>query len=465
MEILSVPRVAISGVKAGVGKALLGIGITHELRRRGLSVSPVMHGPNLLQGTIHKRISGRYVRCIDPRILNEGEIVLSTYFSGIGADLILCHGQAGLFDGYSPNSFRGSDAELCSLTRTPVVLVVDVDGFGASVAALYKGYSDFVNGCDICGAILNRVELGAGREVKNRDFFEVAFQAASQPAPIGALPTMNLIQALPPRDLSVQTEPSSLSVQFFVELGQLVSQHIDLDELLLRAGNVASVRLEDFDYQPSSRRCRIAVSDDSCFNVLFQDNLDLLRYYGAEIVTFSPLADTELPSKVGGLYLTGAYLPAYIDELSKNSAMKRAIREFSRNGGVIYSEGAGTAYLCKEFKLGKSTEVFPGVGLIDACVAYSPGQVVVSELTAAQDSILGQTGTMIRGILGGTWKVTKEGVPIKTVRVAIPGADTTSEGYSPNVQTFATFCFLHMGSNLGVAQNIVDAAEVAEQLA
>ena len=57
------------------------------------------------------------------------------------ADLVLCEGVMGLFDGTGTEGETGSTAELARMTGWPVVLVVDARGQGASAAALLRGFA------------------------------------------------------------------------------------------------------------------------------------------------------------------------------------------------------------------------------------------------------------------------------------------------------------------------------------
>ena len=46
---------------------------------------------------------------------------------------------------------------------------------------------------------------------------------------------------------------------------------------------------------------------DAAFHIYDPDNLDLLRDMGAELVSFSPLKDRQLPPDIDGLYFGGGH--------------------------------------------------------------------------------------------------------------------------------------------------------------
>src|SRR4051794_11198293 len=73
------------------------------------------------------------------------------------AELVLCEGVMGLFDGTGPDGEAGSTAELARLTGWPVVLVVDARGQGASAAALIAGFARHDPALPLAGIIFNRV--------------------------------------------------------------------------------------------------------------------------------------------------------------------------------------------------------------------------------------------------------------------------------------------------------------------
>ena len=459
MELLSVPRLLISGLSDGVGKAMIGIGLTHELRKRGVGISCAVVGPNLPQAIVYKRISGRFVRTLDDRLLSRGQMLASVYHAGVGADLLLIHGGKGADLIQHQSALPNSDVDLAGLTKTPVLLVVDATKLGPDIDSMIRSYAGLAGSFEIGGCIINRIRES---DDKGSDAYTNAMVNAGLRAPVGIIPELQAYGVLPPRSIDLQDRPPGVPLQFFIDMGNVVSQYINIDELVERAGEVQSVRLENFEYRPLARRARIAVTDDSAFNICFQDNLDLMRFYGAEIANFSLLADAQIPRKCGALYLTGAFLREYASELSANKGMMKSIREFAERGGVIYSEGEGTAYLFEEFKAGE--EKCQGVGLIEGCASFSSPGLQYTESLALEESILGGEGTKLRGIANGLWRLSGASSTMRALRISRGRGESVQEGYSPGAQVLATFCYNHFGSNPSVAKALVDASQVVQRL-
>lgn len=465
MDTYTIPRVLISGSASGVGKSLVSMGIAYELRKRNVSASCCVVGPRMAQASILRRISGRYVRSLDNQILTNEQMMLSLRHSMLGSDLILIDGRDGLYDSPNPHSLEDSDAKLAATTSTPVVLVLDVRNFGSSIAALYKGYIEAAKDFNVAGAIFNHLQpSGQGSIARTAEYYRDSIDAFGLPAAVGAVPYARLQAILPPPGVSQLRNTTILPHQFFIDVEKLIGSYIDIDKLVEIASHASVLRVEDPLGPPSSRKCRIAVSDDSCFSVGYQDNLDLLRYFGAEIVSFSPLADETLPSNIGAVYLRGAFLGEYGEELAANSSMCQALREFADGGGVIYAEGSSSAFLCKEYRGHGRSVALQGVGIIDASAVAENASTEYVTAELLDDSVLGAPGQEIKGLCSREWRMTGEGRLPKSARLLYPGSMTVPEGYSPGAQIFCTFSFLHFGSNPHIAKNLVEAAQVVKTL-
>src|SRR5581483_277657 len=114
----------------------------------------------------------------------------------------------------------------------------------------------------------------------------------------------------------------------------------------------------------------IAVARDEAFQFTYEDNLDLLRVAGAEIVFFSPLRDAALPPRTGGVILSGGFPEVYAQALAANRPLHDALRAAHRRGLPIYAECGGLMYLTQA--------IIDGDGTRHEMVALLPGHSVMS---------------------------------------------------------------------------------------
>ncbi|NDC39111.1 MAG: DUF1611 domain-containing protein [Proteobacteria bacterium] len=457
MEKASVPRIMLAGTSAGVGKSLVTLGLAYELRRRGLSVSICITHSNLSQALLYRRVSGRYVRCIDPRLLSAGQIVLALREAAVGADIVLIDGTGGLFDGGSAGIFDGADSDIAALTRTPTALVMDGRCGGNTVGATLKGFLHYAQGFPLVGAVLNRVDEASAddlRAVRDDAFFETVMQSMHLPKLVGTLPAA--VCELPelPQLVSQEHNLGALSRKGLSELSSMVQRHFRLDELLQIAQHAPPLVLPPLEQRPEPQFARIAVADDSCFGLCFQDNLDLMRQSGAELIGFSPVADQRLPEDIGGIYLTAGYIDEYALDLAANAGLMTAMREFVGNGGVVYAEGASVALLSERFRSGERYLI--GMGILPSSAESHPEELGYSEGVSTEGSVLGEGGLLCKGIYTNRWRYSRDIPAIKCMQVARLPHRSEAEGFSPTPNVLATFDLWHWGSCPDIAANFVN---------
>ena len=85
---------------------------------------------------------------------------------------------------------------------------------------------------------------------------------------------------------------------------------------------------------------------DNAFCFYYEENLEVLRELGAELVPFSPVRDEKLPEEIAGIYLGGGYPETYERELSENTKMKQAIQQAVETGMPVIAECCGFMYVC-----------------------------------------------------------------------------------------------------------------------
>lgn len=474
MSLFSVPRFILSSTTSGIGKSLLGIGLSVAFKKRDINLSCCVIGPRLAEATAFRRMSRRFVYSLDEKLLSREQMISCIYNAGVGADLLFIEGHKGLYDGYISGLYRGSDASIAELTKTPVVLAFDSRGFEASIAAVIKGYTELARGFQVSASIANRMPIDQNRRDELKATFDDALIEAGLPTLVGAVPEIEINEHEPIDQVSELVTQTLYSRQFLIDLANFVNQYIDLESLVKIAQTAAKLKIETPIIESSSRRCRVAFSDDVVFNLSFQDNLDLLKINGADVVSFSPLADLNLPKDIGAVYLTGGCLARYANDLAKNKSMRQALLNFYNSGGVIYAEGSGAAYLCSKIRVDENQE-YEGVGLIPATACLVNEGLSYVDTVTIDDSILGRSGLILKGISTGNWVLNYEDTNKKTMRVLrsskspakvrqIVDRSAYLDGYSPGAQVVASFSYFHWGSNPQIAKNIVEAAAVVRRL-
>ncbi len=93
-------------------------------------------------------------------------------------------------------------------------------------------------------------------------------------------------------------------------------------------------------------RLRIALPRDAAFSFYYQDNLDLLKELGAELVECSPLQDWRLPPRLDGVYLGGGFPEAFAQTLEANIAFRSSLKDALEQGLPALAECGGLLYLC-----------------------------------------------------------------------------------------------------------------------
>ena len=247
----------------------------------------------------------------------------------------------GLLDGRAPDDLSGSTLDCARVLHLPVLLVVNVRGMAASLTALVEGFQQQAarHGVRLAGVIANNA--GSPRHA---DILRQALEKAGLPPLLGALPRHEACR-IPERQLGLlPAAESDCDTAWTDRLAELAENHVDLDRLLAltRRPRPLGPPLP----APGQRQRRLAVARDEAFCFYYRANEDTLRARGWEIVPFSPLRDTALPPQPDALYLGGGYPEAFAAQLSANTAMRSAIRDFAAAGGEIYAECGGYMYLC-----------------------------------------------------------------------------------------------------------------------
>lgn len=360
-------RIAIAGTGSGVGKTTVTIGIMAALKRKGYVVQGFKCGPDYIDPTYHTAVTGRPSRNLDSWMLPH-EIVKEVLVKGSqGADISIIEGVMGFYDGKEATSNRGSTAEISIITRTPVILIVNVESMARSAAAIVKGFQMLSDGIRIAGVLVNKV----GSERHYRIVKEAIEQECRIPV-IGYLKREASIE-MPERHLGLIPSIERGELQpLFDQLADLFSETVDLD-LLMNIAQASALQVETgvLEQKVSERSVKIAIAKDSAFHFYYPENIDLLQAYGAECIFFSPLAGETVPADADGLYIGGGFPEEFAHELSGNREVLASVRSAIASGMPTLAECGGFMYLTKEIEM-TDGKVFPMAGVIPGRVKMQP---------------------------------------------------------------------------------------------
>ncbi|MFF4213873.1 cobyrinate a,c-diamide synthase [Streptomyces sp. NPDC001796] len=409
----SVPRLVIAAPSSGSGKTTVATGLMAAFAGRGLAVSPHKVGPDYIDPGYHALATGRVGRNLDAYLCGP-DLVAPLFLHGSrGCDLAVVEGVMGLYDGAAGEGELASTAQVAKLLRAPVVLVVDASAQSRSVAALVHGFASWDPEVRVGGVILNKV--GSDR---HEELLREALDSAGVPV-LGVLRRAPQVDT-PSRHLGLVpvAERRAEAVEAVAAMAAQVSDGCDLDALMGLARSAGALSDATWDAAeavwgspppltssdlsasleqggaPSApgRGPVVAVAGGAAFTFSYAENTELLTAAGAEVVTFDPLRDEQLPDGARGLVIGGGFPEVYACELSANEPLRKAVAELAFSGAPVAAECAGLLYLCREL------DGQPMCGVLDATARMTERLTLgYRDAVAVGESALAAAGTRVRG--------------------------------------------------------------------
>jgi cobyrinic acid a,c-diamide synthase len=207
------------------------------------------------------------------------------------------------------------------------VLVLDVSGHAQSAAAVALGCARFDPRIEVAGVILNKVASERHRRLVEDGMARIGMQV------LGALMRSNEL-ALPERHLGlVQAGETDELDQRLERLADAIEASVDIDRLLTLGGptntdeNASGAALN-----PPGQR--IALASDRAFSFIYPHVLASWRDAGAEVVTFSPLADEPPPDHCDSCWLPGGYPELHAARITSSQHFLDGLRAFAQTRSV-----------------------------------------------------------------------------------------------------------------------------------
>lgn len=379
----------IAAPSSGSGKTVLTLALLRALRDRKTVVASVKVGPDYIDPAFHAAASGRPCLNLDSWAMRPETFAALVARAGAGADLVVGEGVMGLFDGAVGGA--GSTAEVAALTGWPVVLVVDAGGMAASAAALLRGFVSHRPEVPIAGAIFNQVG-GAGHEAILREAC----------APLG-VPVLGCVPrraelALPDRHLGLVQAAEHAGLDGFLDTAaELIARHVDVATL---AAVACPSRLSAEAFAPTLPPLgrRIAVASDIAFAFAYPFVLDGWRTAGAEVMTFSPLADEAPDPAADAVYLPGGYPELHAARLASNREFLDGLRRAAGSGATVYGECGGYMVLGRALLDGDGARhAMAGLLPVETSFAERRLSLGYRETELIEPGPLGEPGARYRG--------------------------------------------------------------------
>jgi cobyrinic acid a,c-diamide synthase len=446
--------IVVAGTQSGSGKTTLTLAILAALKRRGFRVKSFKVGPDFIDPGHHTRITDAPCRNLDGWMLSKScnREIFSSHIKD--ADIAVVEGVMGLFDGYDGKSEAGSTAQMAKWLNLPVLLAVSAKSMARSAAAVVQGFEKFDPDLRFAGVIFN--QLGSARHL---NYLKDALKGHVQMPCLGGL-LKNADIAIPERHLGLLTlHDHPLSSDAVNGLADFIESSVDMDALLACFSDIhAGPETAPSSIPPQPARARIGVAMDPAFCFYYPDNLDALTAAGAELVYFSPIADTRLPEGLSGIYLGGGYPELHAERLAANSRLRSQILASSLKGMPIYAECGGLMYLCREL-----TDMDGRIHPMTGCFSFSTRMLQrlktlgYREITLKKNTILGQAGRKIRGHeFHYSEIIPPAAVPGVYAVTSRFGESGVEEGYQVN-NTLGSYIHLHFGSQPDAAAAFVQA--------
>jgi cobyrinic acid a,c-diamide synthase len=440
----------IAAPASGSGKTVVTLGLLRHLARSGVAVASAKVGPDYIDPAFHAAASGRPCLNLDPWAMRPVTRQAIVARLAEGAQLVICEGVMGLFDGATHDS--GSTADVVQWSGWPVVLVVDVRAQAASAAAVVRGFASHRAGVRVGGVVFNRV--GSDRHA---DVLRLALADALPGLPILGMLPRDAALAVPERHLGLvqATEHASLDA-FLDRAADTIAAHVDTERLMtlarpaldgVAAGDAAGDEGADALAPLPPLGQRISVADDAAFAFAYPAVLTGWRNQGAEIVPFSPLANEAPDAAADAVYLPGGYPELHAGRIAAAGRFGDGLRDAAARGAVVLGECGG--YMVMGDGLVDADGARHAMaGLLRLDTSFSRPRLHLGYRDAAlvADGPLGRAGGRFRGHEFHYARVEREG----------PG-EALFRCYDASGQSLGT-TGLRQGAVLGSFVHLIDAA-------
>lgn len=327
----------VAGLTSGSGKTTVTLGLLRAMQRAGKSVAAAKSGPDYIDAAFLAAASGTAAVNLDSHAMT------AAHMRRLAADRprpkLLVEGVMGLFDGTDGGS--GSTVSVAAALQAPVMLVLDARHQGQTAAALAAGIAtQLPEGVSLAGVVLNRIAS------PRHEILITEALAARGIAMFGSLPA-NCDIEIPSRHLGL-VQAADLAATGVLEpvidrAANLVATHLDVTAIDAAFRKIAAPEDRTAHAQTSlpPPGQRIAVARDAAFGFAYEHMMTGWQAAGAEITTFSPLADETPDQMADFIFLPGGYPELHLPSLTAAGRFLGGLQTAASRGTRIYGECGG----------------------------------------------------------------------------------------------------------------------------
>lgn len=357
----------IAAANSGSGKTTISCALMQALLNRGKKVLAFKCGPDYIDPMFHTKVLGIPSRNLDTFFSTPEQITGLYEQKKKEEEIAVIEGVMGLYDGLGGTQKEGSAYHLAQVLSLPIVLVLNAHGMGRTILPVLAGLLSYDTDHRICGVILNRV---------SKSFCNIIAEEIERELQISVLGCF-------PEQKGLVLESRHLGLKMPDEIADLKEKVMDLAEKLEQNCNLnqllAQIEGSETAKKPLKQEIpqtgvRIGVAKDEVFCFYYEENLELLRKLGAEIVYFSPLRDKSLPENIQGILLGGGYPELKMRDLSGNVSMRRSIKQAIASGMPSLAECGGFLYLHQSME-DEEGNAYPMAGVIEGSCKNTGGLV------------------------------------------------------------------------------------------
>lgn len=455
-ENMRIPRLMIAAAASGSGKTVVSCGLMQALKEKNLKVVSAKCGPDYIDPMFHKEVLGVEAENLD-LFFCSGPVIKSLFAEHAKeADIAVIEGVMGYYDGLAVDCDMASSYDVAKALEAPVILVVRSKGMALSILAVIKGMIEFRSDSNIKGILLNQVSSMLYPRLK--EMIEIGLRDMGYSIPVvGYVPEAEVFE-LKSRHLGLISPAELTGIrQQMAAAGQLLAETVDLGRIIEIAKAAPALEALSLPALPAAAipapSVKVGLAKDDAFGFYYQDNLNLLRHLGCELVEFSPLKDSRLPEGISGLLLGGGYPEIYAPELERNAGLRAAIKGAIADGLPCLAECGGFMYLQERLQ-GVDGHIYEMVGAI-------AGQSMQKEklvrfgyinITALSDGAYLRSGEQIRGHEFHYWDSNCNG---ESCLAEKPSGSRPWQCIHMDENLFAGYPHLHYYSNPELAKRFV----------